>query len=52
MGFEVEVDVVELRSRITDYVAVNAQLCLDRGELGIKFIRLAVKFFGVWQRGF
>ncbi len=52
MGFEVKVDVVELRSRITDSVAVNAQLCLNRGEPGIEFIGLAVEFFGVWQRGF
>jgi uncharacterized protein with ParB-like and HNH nuclease domain len=52
MGFEVEVDVIELRSRITNYVAVNAQLCLNQGELGIEFIRLAVKFLRVWQRGF
>ncbi len=52
MGFEVEVDVIKPRSRITDYVAVNAQLCLDRGELGVEFISLAVKFLGVWQGGF
>ncbi len=47
MRFEVEVDVIELRSRITDCVAVNAQLCLNRGELGVEFIGLAVEFFRV-----
>jgi hypothetical protein len=47
VGFEVKVDIIELRSRVTNSIAVNAQLCLNQGELGIKFIGLAIEFLGV-----
>ena len=47
VAFEVEVHVVELSNNISNCLAVDSQLGLDRGQPCVKLVWLSAEFLGI-----